>query len=994
MQHSGERERQRLKKLRAYRILDTAPEEAFDAITTLAAGIFGMPVALVSLVDEDRQWFKSRFGLDRTETPRAVSFCAHAIAGEQTMVVTDAMSDPRFADNPLVTGQPGIRFYAGAPLRVPGAPPVGTLCLIDTKPRPPLEEEERRLLERLAGLVVDQLELRLALRVNEERRRLLELRNRLSKADLEAGSFAETVRHALRLIAEECGATLAQAWSLNRQIGRMSFDGAWWRDDHAEAGAAYIAALREQDPFRVPSLMQEAVLAGRRVVAADYRAVDLARYRLAELALGHGLIAHVSLPMAYEDGSFVLTFQFAEPRSDIEEIADFIESALPAVRPVLVRKRAERELALLRSVIENTNEIVVITDGDFGRPDGAHVIYVNPAFERLTGYRSEEVIGRSPRMLHGPATESGEVERLANLLRSGRSGQGRLTRYRKDGSTFIVELDLVPVRAHGDWISHVVSVQRDVTAQHQAEERIRRSEASFRLMFESNPLPMWVYDLETLRFVEVNAAAVAHYGYSRAQFLERTIADIRPAEDVSDVREIVRQIEGRAVSRSGYWRHVKANGELITVEITSHPIDLNGRKCRLVVINDVTARAGAEEALRDRERRIRLLSEQQAATLDSLPASVALLDAEGRIVSCNFRWSASGEDGRLLGGALGRGADYLVHCRQVALEGDPDARVIAAGLADVLEGLGETFDHEFRVGTGDDPRWLRCMLAPVVTDRLAGAVIMYLDITPMQLALRQIAQAKSAAEAASRAKSDFLANMSHELRTPLNAINGMSELMRMQVFGPLAPKYLEYLADIHESGKHLLAIINDILDLSKIEAGTMRLVDEVFDLESAFFAVLRLVRGRADQARHDIGYQIDPPDLRLRADLRAIKQILLNLIVNAIKFSAPRSRIALRAGIEAESGEVVIAVEDNGIGMALEDIPRALEPFRQVGHTVKSAEEGAGLGLPLVKRLTELHGGRLEIRSRRGVGTTVLVRLPAGRVGEAAPAAGEARTDR
>lgn len=158
------KDEQRLEVLRRYEILDTFPEESFERLTRLVANIFGTPIALISLIDETRQWFKSHYGLDATETPLCVSFCKHAIEDEGVFVVTDATQDERFATNALVTGAPGIRFYAGAPLRTPDGVQIGTLCVIDKLPRRPLLATERQMLTDLAAMVVDEMELRLALR--------------------------------------------------------------------------------------------------------------------------------------------------------------------------------------------------------------------------------------------------------------------------------------------------------------------------------------------------------------------------------------------------------------------------------------------------------------------------------------------------------------------------------------------------------------------------------------------------------------------------------------------------------------------------------------------------------------------------------------------------------------------------------------------------------------------------------------------------------------
>ena len=249
-----------------------------------------------------------------------------------------------------------------------------------------------------------------------------------------------------------------------------------------------------------------------------------------------------------------------------------------------------------------------------------------------------------------------------------------------------------------------------------------------------------------------------------------------------------------------------------------------------------------------------------------------------------------------------------------------------------------------------------------------------------------LAVARDEAETANRTKSAFLASMSHELRTPLNAVIGFSEIIKDERFGATGnPQYLAYARDIYESGKHLLALINDILDLSKVESGKAELHEDIVEFPSVVQSALTLVRARAEKRGVEIEPQIDDGLPLLRADERKLKQILANLLSNAVKFSGPGGTIALKAWCRAESG-FVFQVVDYGIGMAPEDIPTALSTFGQVDSRLSREFEGTGLGLPLSKSLAELHGGTLDLQSRPGAGTTVTVRLPAVRIVQPAPA--------
>lgn len=266
------------------------------------------------------------------------------------------------------------------------------------------------------------------------------------------------------------------------------------------------------------------------------------------------------------------------------------------------------------------------------------------------------------------------------------------------------------------------------------------------------------------------------------------------------------------------------------------------------------------------------------------------------------------------------------------------------------------------------------------------------NVTSEIRAQQALSEAKELADLANRAKSEFLASMSHELRTPLNSILGFSEIIKDKIFGISSEKYIDYAHDIFNSGTLLLSLINDVLDIAKIEAGRMELYEEIVDVSSIIEAVVRLLREKIAAANLHLETKITAGLPSIRADQRKLKQIFLNLLSNAIKFTPADGLISIAAARRDKDGDLEVIIRDTGIGIARQEISKALEPFGQIENSLTRSHAGTGLGLPLVKALTELHGGTVAITSQVGRGTEVVITLPRERLVVGRPATGDDET--
>ncbi|MGO9632061.1 MAG: ATP-binding protein [Xanthobacteraceae bacterium] len=380
--------------------------------------------------------------------------------------------------------------------------------------------------------------------------------------------------------------------------------------------------------------------------------------------------------------------------------------------------------------------------------------------------------------------------------------------------------------------------------------------------------------------------------------------------------------------------------------------------------------------------------------IETIPEAFVLWDADNRLALCNSNFQ---ELHRLPDSAVVAGTPYetvvaagtrpIVRTTSINEDGQPQgARTFEAQLTDgrwmhiserrtkdggyvsVGTDITKVKQHEQKLIEGEKRR------IATINDLRHSQQALERQTGELADLAEKYAEEKTRAEEANQAKSNFLANMSHELRTPLNAIIGFSEIMESGMFGPLgAAKYTEYSRDIRESGQYLLDVINDILDMSKIEAGSVHFSPETVELDQILADSLRVVGGRASEKRLTLNSRI-APGITLHADRRALKQIALNLLSNAVKFTPDGGAVTIRG--RTRGGRLTIAIEDNGIGIPKEALHKLGRPFEQVESQLTKRHQGSGLGLAIAKSLVEMHGGAMRIRSVLGSGTTVVVRLP------------------
>ena len=627
---------------------------------------------------------------------------------------------------------------------------------------------------------------------------------------------------------------------------------------------------------------------------------------------------------------------------------------------ITLRRRAERALAdseqRHRRLVEMIPDLIcVVVDGI--------VRYINQAGTEILDREDSAVLGQ-PLATFAP---SDQYPLLTQVTNEAAPAAGWTLITLLSGAGKPVALEMVGLPFSEDGRRGVMVVGRDMTALRSAHEDVANRERRLNGIMDTVVDGIITID-ERGRIESFNRAAETIFGWSAEEAIGQSIGILIPqANRAAHDRYMNNYIAGGPPRIIGIGREevaVRKDGSTFPVDLAVSELWLGGRRLFTGVIRDITERKRADEALRLSEERYKLaLAGTNEANWDwdletgavySSPHACHILGVTTDELSDAKRWLS------------------LVHPQ--------DRASYRAALIEHLKGRTEYFVYEYRLAPnrGERDRWVRHRGVAVRNAagrvyRMAGSVG---DITAQHAAQEDLVIAKEQAELANRAKTEFLATMSHELRTPLNAIIGFSEVIHSELFGAVTPKpYREYAGNILESGRHLLDVINDILDVSRIEAGSMTLHPEAIDVAGVAQACLRLLSGRAEEANLHLETGLAPDLPAIWGEERRLKQVLINLLGNAIKFTPPGGRVALMAYRTEENG-LIIEVADSGIGMKSEDIPVALKPFLQIDSRLARRYEGTGLGLPLTKAFVELHGGTMAITSALGKGTTVTLSFP------------------
>ncbi len=913
-------ESRRLARLKALMVLDTEPEPIFDALARAASSVCGTPIGLVTLIEQDRQWFKARVGVDVAEVPRNISFCAHTVLGDDLIEVPDATDDARFATNPLVTNEPGFRFYAGTPLVMSSGERVGTLCVLDTTPHH-LSDTQRTVLGELATAAVQALEMR-------ERAREVAIVGSDPKFQALSDACAFGIFH-------------------TNLEGSCTYTNPRWQElygmDGEEClGDGWVKALHPEDLESVFSEWQRCAVSGE----------------------------EFDMEFRLQRKSGEILFVRAKARSHTD-FSGKKAGYVGAVYDVTERRKAEDRLRASNAFLDRAERIAGV--GGWELDLEARTLHWTDQTCRIYDLPAGHQPTLDEHLRYFDAEACAAIERTA--LESAQSGQ-----------PWDLELPMVTAAGRRIWIRSVghvvktihrqpvrlVGALQDITAKKALEDELRRTNALFATMLENLPCAVSVFDAD-LRLVAHNRHYRTLLGFPDHLFthpfpsFESFIRFNAEQGEYGggDVEAKVREIVARARVPSGHrFERTRPNG--VTLDIEGAPMPGGGF---VTTYTDISQRKRSEEALRTSEERL-------TRALDATGLALWDFDITTGQVYLSEAWSS------MLGGP--EQATVTTFDELAKLVPAQDHPVLLTALTAMLKGEAPSYSVEHRV-TRDDGQLIWVHSDGRVTHRDSAGMALRVvgtnrEITAQKEHERSLHAAKEAAEQAMQAKSSFLAAMSHEIRTPMNGVIGMTTLL---LDTPLNERQREFVEVIRQSGEGLLVVINDILDYSKIESGHMELEQLPFDLQDTVESSVELLALKAQEKNLDVLCNVaaDIPPW-IEGDYARLRQVLVNLISNAVKFTDQGTvQVSVRQmpADTADRGAPVqleFCVRDTGIGIPADKLPRLFQAFSQADASTSRKYGGTGLGLVISKRLVEAMKGRMWVESEEGRGTHFYFTLP------------------
>jgi len=882
-------ESKRLKALDSYGVLDTLPEKEYDAIARLASYICQVPLAFISFIDGERQWFKSKVGLDVDSIPISDSFCRHTILSNHFVEVPDASKHHLYCEAEIVKGSFGVRFYASAPLIDPDGYRIGTLCVFDQKVKH-LTHEQRDALHILADEVMSHLILRKQKKELEKslatHKEFSTLFNSSSEIHFIAGADGniETINDAILSI---LGFTPQQA------IGKSLWD--FVAGKNRDLYVPLIEeAMRTQQPFELET----------------------------KTLTGAGEIRHISWTAVNKAGKW-----FASGRDT-------------TLQQKLINET--KQLSLVASKIRNG---VVISNAD------DEVVWINDAFETITGYNLQDVAGKFlGEILRGKPKDNEAENRLIEARRTNQAYEVELSMISKDGRQLWILITNSVIYDEAGKLEKYIRIITNITARKQAEHDVEILSFAAR----KSPSGIMIRDAEGV-IIWINDAMEHIIGYSLEELRGKTVGTQLIGEETNmgvfqRAVEAVKQNKPYEVEIKIY----KKDGSTAWVFISNSPLfnETGYVERQIGVMVDITERKKTEEQLT-------MLSLVASKTI----SGVVINDSKGKVEWVNNAFE------QITGYSL---ADVRDKHLGDSLKGElTDIAIIQK--ARKLSEKKQSFDVDLLIYRKDgQPLWISVINSLIMgkngkVDKYIETII---DITAKKKAELELIAAKEEAQQLSRAKDMFIGVMSHEIRTPLNAVIGMSHLLLED--NPLESQK-ENLSVLKFSAENLMMLINDVLDFTKIETGNIELEKANVDMRDMIQSIIGSMKYKAHEKNIYLTQSIDDAvPAMVIGDRARLVQILLNLVSNSVKFTSQGGvNIDLKV-IEQTKDTVRIrfGVSDTGIGIAGEKLNTIFESFKQAEADTTRNYGGTGLGLAISKRLIELHDSRINVDSVLGEGST------------------------